>query len=210
MSEAVNDFIPEHLAKWRAVTQDYLFTPSGKPSANDGYPGDGHATEEALPYPFSRGCNTRAMLLSWAYRALLHLLRRATQSEQNPLRALEKAFHLQVSFIAKYPSVPGKLLAWYAQTGDLRVRSRIQGCITRYEARVARLISQAQRQGLISANIDAQTAAKLFVGILQGIALRTSASLSRPDLLLREVSIVFPAYISGLNLGAAQQMPASA
>lgn len=206
-ADQANDFVPEHLEKWRTVTRDYLFSPSGTMPGTDNN-GSGPSEKEALPYPASRGRNSRAILLSWTYRALLHLLRRATQSEQNPLKVLENAFHLQVSFIAKYPSVPRRLLAWYARTGDVRVRSRIQSCITQYEARVSRLISQAKYQGLVSSNIDAQTAATLFVGMLQGMVLRTSASLSQPDMLLREASIAFPVYLNGIGVGA-EQPPAA-
>lgn len=203
-TEKSNDFVPEHLAKWHAVTREYLLSTSLDASIDGNRKEESFRPEEELPYPISHGRNTRSMLLSWAFRALLHLQRRATRGEPDPLKALEKAFQLQVSFIAKYPSVPGRLLAWYAQTGDVRVRSRIQGCIAEYEARVFRLISQAQHQGLISANIDVRAAAALFVGLLQGMALRTSVSLSRPEILLREAAIVFPAFINGLSTSIAR------
>ena len=205
-AEMSNDIAPDHLAKWHAVTREYLFATSLDASIDGNRKEESYRIEEGLPYPSSHGRNTRSMLLSWAFRALLHLQRRATKGETDPLKALEKAFQLQVSFIAKYPSVPGRLLAWYAQTGDVRVRSRIEGCIAEYEARVFRLISQAQHQGLVSANIDVRAAATLFVGLLQGMALRTSVSLSRPEILLREAAIVFPAFINGLSTDTARPL----
>ncbi len=188
-----NDFVPEHLARWRKVTCEYLFAPMT---------GDASRIEPATPamlQPALQDRGSRSVLLSWAQRALLHLLRRATQSEENPLRALESAFYFQMSFMAKYPAVPRTLMAWYAQTGDSRVRTRIDGAIGHYESRLARLIGKAKQQGLVGAAIDAGTAASLLVGMIQGLALRMNAGLSRPETLLREATTAFPVYLDGIR-----------
>lgn len=214
-----NDFLPEHLAKWRKITREYLFAPIKPPSTSSG-PGavsplpdgercrpetTGMATrrekiaEETLLHPASQGRSTRSVLLSWARRALLHLLRRATQQEEDPLMALENAFYFHVSFMAKHPAVPRMILAWHSQTGDARVRSRIQRAIGHYESRLARLIGRAKRQGLVKPTIDAQTAASVFVGMIQGLILRMNADLIRPEMLLREAETAFPVFLDGIR-----------
>ena len=97
-NDEANDFIPEHLAKWRRITCEYLFAPLELPDASSG-PGavtllpngkrfrpdtasthvrDAETVEETLSHPVTRVRSTRAVLLSWASRAMLHLLRRAT------------------------------------------------------------------------------------------------------------------------------------
>ncbi len=212
-------FLPEHLAKWLKVTREYLFVPIGLPGASNG-PGavsllpngkrsrpdtastvarGAETAEETLSHPASQVRSTRAVLLSWAHRALLRLLRRATQHEENPLMALESAFYFHVSFMAKHPSVPRMILAWYSQTRDARVRSRIQGAIGHYESLLAQLVGKAKRQGLVKSTIDAQTAASVFVGMIQGLVLRMDADLSRPEMLLREAATAFPAYLDGIR-----------
>lgn len=218
-TDDANDFIPEHLAKWRKITREYLFAPieslgaSSGPHAVSLLP-DGKrfgpetagtvvrvagTAEKTLFQSASPSRSSRAVLLSWACRALLHLLRRATQHEENPLTALESAFFFHVSFMAKHPSVPRLILAWHSQTRDARVRSRIQGVIGHYESRLARLIGKAKRQGLVRSSIDVQTAASVFVGMIQGLVLRMNADLSRPEMLLREAATAFPVYLDGIR-----------
>lgn len=109
-----------HLAAWRRVTIAYLSAPGGMARSTG-------AAEDALPHPVSRKRIGRGVLLSWAYRALLHLLGRAARLEESPLKTLESAFHFQVAFMAKHPAVPMKLLSWYAQTDDPRARAAASG-----------------------------------------------------------------------------------
>lgn len=188
-------FLPEHLARWLKLTREYLVGPIGLLSAGT----NPEIVEKISSHPASQVGGTRPVQLSWAYRALLHLLRRATQHEENPLTALENAFYFHVSFMAKHPSVPMMILAWYSQTKDARVRSRIQGAIGDYESRLARLIGKAKRLGLVRSTIDAKSAASVFVGMIQGLALRMSADLSRPEMLLREAATAFPVYLDGIR-----------
>lgn len=218
-TDEAGDCIPEHLTKFRKTAREYLLAPieslgaSISPGAVAHLPDDKRlrpdtagtvvrskeATEETLSHPVSRVRSTRAVLLSWAYRALLHLLRRATQHQENPLTALESAFYFHVSFMAKHPSVPRMILAWYSQTRDARVRSRIQGAISHYESRLARLIGKAKLQGLVRSTIDAPTAAGVLVGLIQSLMLRVNAGISRPEMLLREAATAFPVYLDGIR-----------
>lgn len=155
--------------------------------------------DETLLHPVSQVGTSMPVLLSWAYRALLHLLRRATRHQDNPLEALESTFYFHVSFLAKHPSVPTMIMTWHSQTRDARVRSRIEGAIAHYESRLARLIGKAKHQGLVRPTINAQAAAGAFVGMIQGLALRMRVDLGRPELLLREAAAEFPVYLDGIR-----------
>jgi len=187
-----HDIPAAHLAAWRRVTIAYLSAPGGTIPASA-------LAEEALPHPVSRKRIGRGVLLSWAYRALLHLLGRAARLEESPLKTLESAFRLQVAFMAKHPAVPMKLLAWYAQTDDPRARRRIRQAIGRYESRISRLIQLAKQKGQVDSNIDVPTAAALFVGMVQGLVLRMNAGLSHPSRLPREATDAFAVYLRGIG-----------
>lgn len=206
-------FLTEDLAKWLKVSREYLIGPMPganssrdtvsllkrfSPSLRSAPVRWTETAEEALPHPASQASSTRAVLLSWAFRALLHLLRRATRDEKVPLAALESAFYFHVSFMAKHPTVPGTIMAWYSQTRDVRVRARIEAAIGHYESRLARLIGKAKLQGLVRPAVDAQTAASVFVGMIQGLMLRVNADLIRPGMLLREAATAFPVYLDGI------------
>lgn len=186
-------FDAAHLAQWRTVSRAYLFAPRAAS------PGEA-AAEEIQRHAVAPG---RGALLSWALRALLHLARRAAQEEENPLKALENGFYFHVSLMAKHPSVPVTILAWYMQTGDARVRSRIRSAIGHYQKRLSRLIGRAKQQGLVKSSVDAQAAAGVLVGLIQGLALRMHAGISRPEMLLREAAAVFPVYLAGIRAAPA-------
>lgn len=187
-------FVPEHLAKWRKVTCEYLFVPLAEARREDAVD-----VEETLRHPAAKGGSSRGLILSWAGRALSHLLKRAAKGEADPLQALENALYFQVSLMAKHPFVPRTLLDWYAHTGDARVRSRIRGVIGHHEKRLSRLIGRAIQQGLVKSNVDAQSAAGVLVGMIQGLALRMNAGISRPEMLLREAATVFSIYLDGIR-----------
>lgn len=211
-------FLPEHLAKWLQVTSEYLCVPIRSPGASSDSGTDSRvldgkrsSLDRASPvvrsaelvdgnfsHPASQG-SSKSVMLSWAYRALLHLLRRATRHQDNPLEALESTFYFHVSFLAKHPSVPTMILNWHSQTKDARVRSRIERVIAHYESRLARLIGKAKRQGLVRSVIDAQTAASIFVGMIQSLVLRMNADLSRSEKLLQEAATAFPIYLDGIR-----------
>ena len=182
---------PEHLAQWRQATHEYLFAPLTGSRCTD-------ATEETPRHPVAQGRGGRGVLLSWARRALLHLLKRAARGEENPLKALESGFYFHVALMAKHPSVPATILAWHAQTTDARIRSHIRSVIGHYEKRLSRLIGRAKQQGLVKPGVDAQTAAAVLVGLIQGLALRMSTGISQPEMLLRDAATVFPVYLDGI------------
>lgn len=184
-------FDPKRLEKWLKVSCEYLFAPLAEAGSV--------AVEEAWRHPVAPGRGEPGLLLSWTHRALSHLLRRSVRNEENPLRALESGFYFHVSLMAKHPSVPRTILAWYAQTGDPCVRARIRGVIGHYEKRLSRLIGRAKQQGLVKSSVDAPTAAGVLVGMIQGLALRMNAGICRPEMLLREAATALPVYLDGIR-----------
>jgi hypothetical protein len=190
-------FDPECLAKWLKVSREYLLAPPEESRCVA--TGEGPLRRQAAQDP-----GGRSRLLSWAQRALSHLLRRASRGEENPLKALESGLYFHVSLMAKYPSLPATILGWYLQTTDARVRARIGGVIGHYETRLSRLIARAKQQGLVKQGIDARAAAAVLVGLIQGLALRMNAGISRPETLMLEATSVFPAYLDGIRASPAQ------
>jgi hypothetical protein len=192
---AADRFDPAHLEKWWKITRAYLAGPLAELRSDD-------AVKETTRHPVPQVRGDRSVLLSWAHRALLHLLRRATQIEDNPLKALESGLYFHASLMAKYPSVPATILAWYLHTTDTRIRSRIRGVIGHYENRLSRLINRAKQQGLVRSGVDAQAAASVLVGLIQGMVLRMNAGASRPEVHLQEAVTGFSGYLDGIRATA--------
>lgn len=178
-----------HLEQWLETTRHYLF--ADLESLAD-------AAEKALLESKLDSHGAQGRFISRARGGLLRLLKCTAQHDQNPLQELERAFYFQVSFISRHPDVPKRLLGWLSQGSDTRIRRRIQMVIDHYESRLCRMIGRAKHQGLISTGIEPQTAASLFVGMIQGLALRMNAGLLQRELLLREAVEVFALYRAGM------------
>lgn len=187
---------PDHIARWLEVSQKYLATPVTELFSDE-------VIEGVTRTSISMVRGGQSVLLSWAQRALLHLLRRAAQGEGNPLKVLEKGFKFHVSLMAKHPLVPKAILSWYAKTSDARVRLRIQNTVGHYQRRLSKLIVRAKQQGLVKANIDAQIAADLLVGLLQSLVVRMDAGTIQPEMLLRQAGIMFSAYLDCIRVDLA-------
>lgn len=196
MNAVADRFDPAHLEKWLNVSRTYLTGPLGESRSDD-------AVKGTTRHPAPQVRDDRSILLSWAHRALLHLLKRATQNEDNPLKALESGLYFHASLMAKYPAVPVTILAWYLRTTDTRIRSRIRGVIGHYENRLSRLINRAKQQGLVKSAVDAQVAASVLVGLIQGLALRMNAGICQPEMLLRQAATEFSGYLDGIRATAA-------
>lgn len=192
---AADRFDPAHLEKWLNVSRAYLAWPLAELRSDD-------AVKATVYHTVPRARDNRSVLLSWAHRALLHLLKRATQNEDNPMKALESGLYFHASLMAKYPSVPATILAWYLRTPDTRIRSRIRGVIGQYENRLSRLIDRAKQQGLVKSAVDAQAAASVLVGLIQGLALRMNAGIGRPEMHLQEAVTEFSGYLDGIRATA--------
>ncbi len=144
------------------------------------------------PDPGSQAAQAR-----FVARASGHFQRLRRQSpKRNPdaLQELERTFYLQARLISWYPETPRRLLSWLLQDGDNRARRRVQKVIRRHESRVTRIIGDAKQQGLLRAEVEPQTAASLFIGMLQGLALRMGGDARERELLLRAALDMFAAY----------------
>lgn len=157
-----------HLEQWLEATRHYLF--ADQESLAD-------VAGKALLDSRLDSHGAQDRFISRVRGRLLRLVKRTAQHDQNPLQELERAFYFQASFVLRHPDVPKRLLEWLSQGSDTRIRRRIQKVISHYESRLCRMIAQAKRQGRIRADIDPRTAAGIFIGMIQGLALRLNVNL---------------------------------
>lgn len=184
-----SSFKRAHLNKWLEITRTYLF--SERERLTD--------MAEQMPEPglVSHGAQNR--YLSRVRGSVLRLLKCTAAQGGNPLLELERAFHLQVSFISRHPEIPGRLLGWLSHGSDSRIRRRIQRVIGHYESRLCRIIDQARQQGCIRSDIDPRAAAGIFIGMIQSLALRMNLSLRQRERLLHEAFQSFSLFRTGMT-----------
>ncbi|MDT3678157.1 MAG: hypothetical protein ROZ64_04890 [Burkholderiaceae bacterium] len=172
------------LDRWKAVNRAWLLAESGASSRS--------ANADDPPEPHCRRSKDR--FLSQVRQRVFLLLREAGLPDGNALHRLEHVFDSHVSFIARHPDTPRRILGWTLQCADARLRRRVRKVVLHYEFRLSRLIARGQRQGCIRADIEAPVATALFVAMLQNLVLRLPDDRVPEKTLLREAERVFSGY----------------
>ena len=136
--------------------------------------------------------------INWVRRRLMSVVETAAARSENPLEALEGIFFAHVSFVARHPAIPRLVFSDYLLRRDTRLKQLIQEIITGYESRIAGLLSQAKAAGLARPDLDEESAATLFIGMIQGLVLQSNIFSGRRSL-LDEAKKVFPIYLNGIR-----------
>lgn len=136
--------------------------------------------------------------INWVRRRLMSVVEAAAAHSEDPLEALEGIFLAHVSFIAKHPAIPRLVFSDYLLRRDVRLKQLIQEVITGYEAKIAGILAQAKAAGLARPDLDESSAATLFIGMIQGLALQWNifgGQRSLPEAAKK----VFPIYLNGIR-----------
>ena len=136
--------------------------------------------------------------IHWVRSRLMKVVSAAAAKGENPLDALEKMFFAHVSFIARHPAIPRMVFSDQLLRRDTRLKLLIQEILTGYEAKIAGLLDQAKVAGLVRQDVDEDSAATLFIGMIQGLVLQSSIFGGRRSL-PEEAKKVFPIYLKGIR-----------
>lgn len=180
------------LEQWLKTTRAYLFAHRPASSTDDGA-----AKESPAPAPESH--TAQAQCISRVRGHLLRLAVRRPVDDQDPLRELQRIFHSLISFVARNPEVPSRMLQWSAQGGHGRIQRRIQVVIEQFTSQISSIIGRAQDQARIRHDLEPLTAAMLFVGIAQSLVLRMLAGVLRREHLRDEADRLFVLYLAGMR-----------
>lgn len=189
-SDSMNRFEQEHLKRWWEITRCYLFADT------ENLPGAAVAAEDGWTPPQTDSHGGRKRFIARVRGRLLRSIKRGGKDE--PLRELESAFQQQITFIARHPDVPRRLLSWLTKEGDPSLQRRVRMLIDYYAARLAQIIARAKQQCLVRADIKPHAAAISLVGVIQGLVLRTHAAPHPREWFLREAAEAFALYRAAL------------
>lgn len=137
--------------------------------------------------------------IHWVRARLMKVVGAAAAKGINPLDALEKMFFAHVSFIARHQAIPRMVFSDQLLRRNTRLKLLIQEILTGYESKVADLLAQAKAVGLVRQDVDEDSAATLFIGMIQGLVLQSSIFGGRRSL-LDEAKKVFPIYLAGIRI----------
>lgn len=139
-------------------------------------------------------------VMEWVAERLIARLDKAAQAAASPLAAIEAMFMAHVEFVAEHPGVP-RMLFGELQRAQLTAPKRMaQALIRRYGERLHRLIEEGIAQGELNPALDAEAAATLFIGTIQGLVMQSMLAGDVANI-CRDAPRVFAIYRRGIGSG---------
>lgn len=111
--------------------------------------------------------------MSWVSERLLARVDKAAEGAAAPAAALEAMFMAHIDFVARHPGVPRMLFGELQRPGETLPKRMVQTLIRQYEQRLRRLMEVGKAQGELSAGLNVDAAAVLFIGTIQGLVMQS-------------------------------------
>ncbi len=137
-------------------------------------------------------------VMQWVRTRLMGVLGRAASEGRDPLDALQRMFLAHIAFIRDHPAIPRVLTSQHLHGRNAVLRKLVTEIMLGYEAKVAGLLDDARAQGLARQDLDAQAAATLYIGMIQGLVLQTSILREQRNL-VSEAARVFPLFLQAVQ-----------
>lgn len=157
-----------------------------------------HLTQGAIFRHFATKDDIWVAVIEWVRERLMKVLDKAAADATDPLNAIERMFFAHIAFISKHPAIPRLLFSELLHKKNTKLRQLIQGIISGYEARIASLLNEAKSQSLASANLDSQSTAVLYIGMIQGLVMQSSIFGGKHSL-QQEAERTFPILLYGIK-----------
>lgn len=139
--------------------------------------------------------------MRWVREQLMKVVEKAARGAVDPLDALERMFFAHLAFIGKHPAIPRLVFFDQLQRKNPELKRLIQEIMTGYEARIATLLAEAKNAGLVRADLDENSAATLFIGMIQGLVIQSSI-FGNTCSIKEQAQWVFPIYLAGVRAPA--------
>lgn len=136
--------------------------------------------------------------MGWIRERLMGVVGAAADGASDPLDALEQMFYAHVGFIAKHPAIPRMVFSGQMLHDSPKLKALVREILSGYEDRLVALLREAQELEMVQDDLDVQSAAILFVGMIQGLVVQITIFGAQRSL-LEEARKVFPIYLAGIT-----------
>lgn len=137
-------------------------------------------------------------VIVWVRERLMKVLDKAAADATDPLNAIERMFFAHIAFISKHPAIPRLLFSELLHKKNGKLRQLIEGIISGYEAKIAGLLDAAKSQSLVPDDLDSQSAAVLYIGMIQGMVMQSSI-FGGKRALQQQSENTFPIFLHGIK-----------
>ncbi|MCC7150392.1 MAG: TetR/AcrR family transcriptional regulator [Rubrivivax sp.] len=136
--------------------------------------------------------------MSWVSERLLASVDKAAESAASPAAALEAMFMTHIDFVSRHPGVPRMLFGELQRSDETLAKRMVQTLVRQYEQRLRRLMEAGKAQGDLSAELDVDAAAVLFIGTIQGLVMQSLLT-GKASRIRREAPAVYAIYRRGIE-----------
>lgn len=114
--------------------------------------------------------------IGWVNEHLLAQLSTAAQHASGPIDALQQVFNAHVSFCMRHPGVPRVIFQELQRPSDSAIKQQVRDMLQSYRHLLLDLLQAAKETGEVPLDLDASSAATLFVGLVQGLVMQSMLS----------------------------------
>ena len=136
--------------------------------------------------------------MEWVAERLLARIDDSARGIDSPLAAMEAMFMSHVGFAAEHPGVPRMVFSELQRAEQTPAKRMVQTLLQRYGKRLLGLIEKGKASGELSASLDAEAAATLFIGTIQGLVMQALVA-GDVGRMLNDAPRVFAIYRRGIG-----------
>jgi AcrR family transcriptional regulator len=137
-------------------------------------------------------------VMEWVADRLLERIDDSDRDLESPMSALRSMFMSHMAFVAEHPGVP-RIMFGELQRGESTSTKRVaRTLLEQYGNRLERLIDRGKACGELTATLDTQAAATLFIGTIQGLVMQ-SLMAGDVERVRRDAPRVFEIYQRGIR-----------
>lgn len=112
-------------------------------------------------------------VMEWVADRLLDRIDKAAQRSGAPLSALSAIFMSHIEFVIEHPGVPRMMFGELQRAEATPAKKVAHTLMKRYAERLAHKLDEAKAGGEILSDTDTQSAAILFIGMIQGLVMQS-------------------------------------
>ncbi len=135
--------------------------------------------------------------MKWVQEQLLASLEEAAAAEPTALQGLAAMFRAHVAFLVTHPGVPRVIFHELQQPADTPAKQEVRALLQAYRKLLLRLLAAGVKAGQLSARLDQEAAATLFVGIVQGLVMQSMLT-GKPAAMKAQADPLFAIYLRGI------------
>ncbi|MEY2687301.1 MAG: hypothetical protein RL375_1499 [Pseudomonadota bacterium] len=136
--------------------------------------------------------------MQWVRDTLISGLDGAARAEHTPVLALGAVFRAHVEFAIAHPGVPRFIFHELQRPADSAAKQEVRALLHTYRTLLMRLLGDSVRAGQVSADLDQESAATLFIGIVQGLVMQSMLT-GQPAAMRGQGDRVFALYLRGIG-----------